>query len=69
MTLRDTLIGKMANKGFAPVPDTHTDRITFAGMGNDKRVTVMLPPEPEADKTDAAADLMVAQMLRQIQAL
>ncbi len=69
MTLRDTLAGKLANKGFRVEPDERMDRMTFVGMGNGKRATIILPPEPESDGIEAAADTLVADVLRQIQAL
>lgn len=68
MTLRETLTGKMANRGFAVEPGEWIDRITFVGMGNGKRATVLLPAE-EPENIDEAADRLVSDALAQIAAL
>lgn len=66
MQFREILTGKMANKGFAVEPGEWNGKVTFVGMGNGKRATVILPTEAPEDR-EAAADELVADALRQIQ--
>ncbi len=68
MTLREVLTGKMANKGFAVVPEGRADLISFEGMGNGKRATVLLPKNDPED-VEAAAEGLLDDLLAQIRAL